>query len=287
MTNRADDLNLKQVATVLGVHYMTAYRYVRSLQLPARQVGNIWMVNSGDLESFQRRHLRSVSPTSSLDARTWRSRIRPALESGDEAEGWRIIERALGAGYPPLECYLEMLVGALSDISDASNNAPLASEYLAVSTASRLVARLGTRLRRPGRSRGTIIFGSPEGEYHSFPIAVVADLVRLSGFNCLELGPNVPPSVFANATLGVHRLVAVGIGLTMATSYPTLRKTVAAIRANDATIPIVLGGQAIVNPSDDSLIVDTIWAKDGRAAIPIFNELADQRRRLWANVGQY
>src|SRR6202012_223899 len=98
-----------------------------------------------------------------------------------------------------------------------------ASDYLATAAATRLVARLGALFRRPGRSRGTVVFGAPLGEHHVLPIAVVADLVRLNGFSCLELGADVPPAVFAGTARDAYRLIAVGIGVTMTTSLENVK----------------------------------------------------------------
>ena len=39
---------------------------------------------------------------------------------------------------------------------------------------------------------GTVVFGAPTGELHSLPISIAADLVRLAGFDVLELG--APPA---------------------------------------------------------------------------------------------
>jgi hypothetical protein len=100
------------------------------------------------------------------------------------------------------------VVGAIDDITGRSTEptGPVAEEYLATATAARLVARLGARFRRPGRSRGTVVFGAALGEHHTLAISVVADLVRLEGFTCLELGANVPPNAFAGAASGATRL---------------------------------------------------------------------------------
>ena len=84
----------------------------------------------------------------------WRSRLQRTLGSGDETAAWRVLEQALAAGYPPADCYLDLLVGAIDEISGRSSppDAPIAQEHLAVATAARLVARLGARFRRPGRA---------------------------------------------------------------------------------------------------------------------------------------
>ena len=255
-TASTGDLNLKQVAASLGVHYMTAYRYVRTGRLPGS-------AGRDRLERRSRRPgcVRTLAPasfgTSGQDelgaaetnrGAAWRARLRRTLASGDETGAWRVLEQALAAGHPPAECYLDLLVGAIDDISGRSSppEAPIAEEYLAVATATRLVARLGARFRRPGRSRGTVVFGAPLGEHHTLAISVVADLVRLAGFSCLELGADVPPEAFAGAAAGAYRLIAVGVGVTRASHLDALSRTVHAVHDVDAAIPVIRrwpGGQ--------------------------------------------
>jgi methanogenic corrinoid protein MtbC1 len=109
----------------------------------------------------------------------------------------------------------------------------------------------------------------------------VADLVRLNGFTCLELGANVPAEAFAGAAQTAYRLVAVGIGVSSATGLEIVRNTIAAVHHVDPQIPVVLGGQATVDPDVIALTGATAWAADGAQAIELFSDLAHQRRRLW------
>jgi excisionase family DNA binding protein len=276
------DLNIKQVAAELSVHYMTAYRYVRTGRLPARKVGTGWVVSASDLARFVEPPVSLVHSEEDTLGADWKERLRLTLVIGDEMAAWRVMEQALAAGHSPTECYTDFIVGAINDISDRSQPArkPEASEYLATATASRLVARLGARFRRPGRSRGTIVFGAPLGEHHVLPISVVADLVRLNGFNCLELGADVPSEAFAGAARDAYRLVAVGVGVTTATSLDSITTTVAAVHDVDPEIPVVLGGQA-ASPDATARTGVTAWASDGAHAIEIFTDLARARRPLW------
>jgi excisionase family DNA binding protein len=277
------DLNIKQVAAELGVHYMTAYRYVRTGRLAARKVGTGWVVSASDLAQFVERPLSLIRSEEVMTGANWRERLRLTLVIGDEMAAWRVVEQALAAGHSPTECYIDFIVGAINDISDRSQPPckPAASEYLATATATRLVARLGARFRRPGRSRGTIVFGAPLGEHHVLPISVVADLVRLNGFNCLELGADVPPEAFAGAARDAYRLVAVGIGVTTATNLDIVTTTVAAVHAVDPEIPVVLGGQAAASSGATARTGVAAWASDGVQAIGIFTDLARARRLLW------
>lgn len=283
-TKDSPDLNLKQVAAELGVHYMTAYRYVRTGRLGARREGTGWIVSRAELDAFVAKPLHLLpndrAPTTDAD---WRERLRLTLVIGDEMAAWRIIEQALAAGHSPTECYLDLIVGAINDIGDRSTlpQGPVASEYLASATAGRLVARLGARFRRPGRTRGTVVFGAPLGEHHVLPISVVADLVRLNGFTCLELGADVPPAAFAGAAHDAYRLIAVGIGVTMSTGLEIVEETVAAVHEVDPQIPVVLGGQGTQGPEVAGTVGATAWAADGAQAIELFADLARQRRSLW------
>jgi methanogenic corrinoid protein MtbC1 len=202
--------------------------------------------------------------------------------AGDETAAWRILEEALAAGHAPADCYLALLVGALDDISGRTvpPDAPVAQEYLATATATRLVARLGARFRRPGRSRGTVVFGAPLGEHHTLAISVVADLVRLEGFDCLELGANVPPEAFAGAAAGAYRLIAVGIGVTTEASLDAVRRTIEAVQVVDSSIPVIVGGQA-ASAEVAALVGAHGWAPDGVAAVKVISDLARSRRALW------
>jgi excisionase family DNA binding protein len=277
-------LNLKQAATALDVHYMTAYRYVRTGRLPARRVGTGWVVSQDDLAAFvvERGQPAAIAGQGGPGP-DWQERLRRTLVVGDETAAWRILEQALAAGHPPVDCYLGLLVGAIDHISGrfGACDAPIAEEYLATATAARLVARLGARFRRPGRSRGTVVFGAPLGEYHTLAISVVADLVRLKGFNCLELGANVPPEAFAGAAAGAYRLIAVGIGVTTDSSLDAVRTTIDAVHAVDFSIPVVLGGQAAASPSLATSLGAQAWAADGPGAVEVISDLARARRALW------
>ena len=277
---RIDGLNLKEVAALLGVHYTTAYRYVRTGRLDAERVGTAWVIRPDALRRFTAGDRACESgPTPRRSRVNWSGRLVRALVTGDETGAWRVIQQALASGSTPVACYLDILSPALRDISSPDDTADSSREYLATATATRLVARLGAQFRRSGRSRGTIVFGAPVGEMHSLPIAIVADLVRIEGFTCLELGADVPPEVFAHAAAHAPRLVAVGIGVTTAANIDSVRATIAAVRTVAADTPVLLGGQAVLNPDIAALVGATHWAADGAEALAIISDLGTPTRR--------
>jgi excisionase family DNA binding protein len=268
-----DGMNLKQAAAILGVHYMTVYRYVRQGRLPAERIGTEWRVSRTALQSFKAGPPRATTAgEASTGARIqWSSRLELCLLAGDETAAWSVIERALAAGHSPTDCYMEMIATALSSIGDrwAGDELEIADQFLATAVAVRIVSRLGARFRRPGRSRGTVVFGAPPGELHSLPIAIVSDLVRLRGFDVLELGANVPASAFASAVSRTPRLICVGIGVTQPEHLRAVQDVVDEVREVDREIPIIVGG-LVVSEFEKVLLRDvTAVADDGRAAVAI------------------
>jgi excisionase family DNA binding protein len=94
-------MNLKQAAAALGVHYMTAYRYVRTGRLRARRVGTEWALSPEDVRAFSTEAELSGSHLEEAPRGVdWRGRLRRALVAGDEAAAWRVLERALAANVP-------------------------------------------------------------------------------------------------------------------------------------------------------------------------------------------
>ncbi|MEO6126062.1 MAG: helix-turn-helix domain-containing protein [Ilumatobacteraceae bacterium] len=277
LTELRTDLNLKQVASRLGVHYMTAYRYVRQGHLEADRDGTEWRISESAVEAFAARRASPppirVTPSNDVD---WASRLAVPLLVGDETTGWAIIEKALAAGHDPEFCYLDMIASAIATIDHQRllGEVDAAQQPLATAVAYRLTARLGSRFRRSGRSRGSVIFGAPSGERHHLPIAIVADLVRMAGFDVLELGADSTPQAFAAAITHAPRLVAVCIGITGVDHLDAARRTIAAVRANCPQIPIVVGGQAVLNPQVAEILDATAWAADGRAAVAMIERFA-------------
>src|SRR5438094_848931 len=68
-------MNLDAAASMLGVHYQTAYRWVRMGLLPAVRVGAGYELDRHDVETLaadRRRRVSSLMPTAVLSADRWR-----------------------------------------------------------------------------------------------------------------------------------------------------------------------------------------------------------------------
>lgn len=243
----ADPLTLHEAAAVLGVHYMTAYRYVRLGLLPASKVGGTWQVAQADLDAYR----SDVVPVPTGGGRRrapWAARLESRLVAGDATGAWGVVEAALAAGAELDEVYLDMITPAMQSIGArwAAGELDVSIEHRATGIAFRLIGRLGPRFARRGRSRGLVLLGSPEGERHSLPIALLADLLRGQGWEVSDMGSDMPLDSFVKAAQQTPGLVAVGVSVTSAGCLEAAAALLAALRGGLATgVYLAVGGLAV------------------------------------------
>ncbi len=237
--NESQPISLQAAADLLGVHYMTAYRYIRLGKLPAYKEGNTWRVELADVESL-------MSPPTAAAAQDWPARLEDRLLDGDEPGAWSIIEAALTSGSQPRDIYERGLLPALRSIGEKweGGRIDIADEHRASLIASRLVGRISPRFTPRGRRRGSIILGSPQGDAHHLGGTMLADLLRLDHFYVDDLGANTPAESFVHAVKQTSDLVAVGISAFAPRNEETIERTVRSIKGA-TTVPVYLGGGAI------------------------------------------
>ena len=276
-----DDMTLQAAAELLGVHYMTAYRYVRLGLLPATKLGSTWRVAHADLTAFRTAPSPSALPARQTGARTapWAARFESRLLAGDGGGSWGVVEAALTAGMEPDEVYLDVIAPSLRGVGDrwAAGEIDVATEHRASGIAMRVVGRLGPRLARRGRTRGVIVVGTPAGEQHSLPVALLADLLRSGGWEVSDLGCDVPPESFAGEAGRTERLVAVGVSVTSPSCLASAAVTIATLRAALGSTPVLVGGGAVPTAAVAREIGADGWAPDGRAALAALDALAPAR----------
>jgi excisionase family DNA binding protein len=261
-------ITLGEAAERLGVHYMTAYRYVRTGRLPATRDGVQWMVDPRDVAEM-------AAPTRPRRARGGARAARPTalaarMVAGDEAGAWSVVEAALASGTDPADVHLDILVPALETIGDSweSGTLSVADEHRATTVAQRLIGRLGPRFARRGRKRGAVVLGAPPGELHSLPTAIVGDLLRGAGFEVLDIGANAPAESFAETARAANRLVAVGIAATTPGRETALRSVVRALRQAGISAPVLVGGAAITGEDHATRLGADGWSGfDGRSVV--------------------
>lgn len=256
-------VSLPQAAGLLGVHYMTAYRYVRTGVLPAVRTGSQWRVSVSDLDELARRR-RSPAPAGAAGRRqrlTGRAdRLARRLVIGDEGGAWRLIEEALAAGAGAVDVLVGLLAPAMRKVGDdwEAGAISVADEHRASAVAMRVVGRLGPLARHRGVGRGTVVVGAPPGERHQLPVAIAADVLRARGFDVIDLGCDVPAATWAGPA-GQTRVIAVAIGATIDHQERAIRAVVRALATAAPDLPRFLGGAGI-RGEEQAAALGAVWS---------------------------
>ncbi|MBI4935663.1 MAG: cobalamin B12-binding domain-containing protein [Actinobacteria bacterium] len=279
------DLTLHEAAELLGVHYMTAYRYVRLGVLPAVKVGGSWHVAAADLHTFKAgaSAVPTAGDTPTRRRAPWASRLEARLVAGDGRGAWGVVEAALAAGAELDEIYLDVISPAMRNIGERweSGELDIAVEHRASGIALRLIGRLGPRFARRGRTRGTVLLGTPQGERHSLPVAMLADLLRGDGWEVSDIGADLPVESFVRAAVDAHDLVAVGVSVTSADNLPAAAEVLNALRAAVGDVYVAVGGAAVVDEAHAVALGAQGWASSAQE----FNAQLQGRSSSGARTG--
>lgn len=260
-----ETLSLHEAAAELGVHYMTAYRYVRLGMLPAHREGRSWRVLRRDLEALD----RDKPPEGERKRAQWDVRFARRAIAGDPAGAWSVIEAAFTGGMSVPEAYPKIIIPALQRVGELwqEGEISVAQEHAATAVTAGLLGRLGARLGRRGVSKGSVVLGTTADDLHALPTAIAADMLRGAGFEVLDLGANLPADSFAQIASDQPRLVAVGLSVTTPGQDDAVRATVKAIRgAVDA--PIMIGGSGIEGPEPADRLGADYYAASVLDALP-------------------
>jgi MerR family transcriptional regulator, light-induced transcriptional regulator len=189
-------LELQEAADALGVHYQTAYRWVRSGRLPAQVVGGRYRVAHGDLVQVdtKRRTPSTPKPPSDKRLRSQADRMYDALVGGDEARAKWISRNLVDDGTSVVVFIQRVLVPALRRIGDAWHHGelPIWSEHRASAIAEHVLAELCPNPR--GRRRGIVAVAAVSSDHHSLPAMMATVALRNANWQVHHLGADTPPA---------------------------------------------------------------------------------------------
>ena len=237
--NETELLTLKEVAELLDVHYMTAYRYVRLGMLPATQQGRRWVVRADDLAAF----VDAPPASTERGDAEWDERLLARMLEADMSGAWSVVEAALASGTTPTGAYERLLVPALRSVGElwATGDIGVADEHAASQIAARVVARLAPRMTRPGRKRGTVVLGSTQTETHGLALSIAADLFRSAQFDVVDLGTNLPAESLAASVASRDDVTVVALSVTAPGQEAEIARSIAAVR-EVSDVKVVVGG---------------------------------------------
>ena len=187
-------MDLREAAGALGVHYQTAYGWVRQGVLPARKVGRGYAVSEADVAALAAQRRLGTEPTRPIRVRDWAAQsqaLHAAIATGDETAARHHVDR-LAAGVPVVDLCEQVIAPALRRIGDdwAAGRISIAQEHRASAICERLIA---AHARQPaGRPHGTAVVATPPGERHGLPALMAAACLRADRWLVHHLAADLP-----------------------------------------------------------------------------------------------
>jgi corrinoid protein of di/trimethylamine methyltransferase len=180
---------------------------------------------------------------------SWEADLKRAICEGEEIKADALVEEALKQGVDAKDL-LEN--GAVAGIREAGRLWQ-AGEYflpdiiLATEAYKEAMKRIEPRLAGEERSyRGKVLMGTVEGDAHDIGKNIVIATLRCASYEVIDLGVNVPSSVFLEK-VREHEPSVLGIGAYMTT---TMRSMEALIRSLEEAglrekTSVIVGGAAV------------------------------------------
>jgi excisionase family DNA binding protein len=196
-------MQLREAADVLGVHYQTAYGWVRQGVLPAMKTARGYEVSDGDVSALAERRASGTAPRPQIRVRDWTAqadRLHAAIVSGDETGARQVFAR-LARGVPIADLCERVIAPALERIGTdwVAGAAKIAIEHRATAICERLIA---ARTRQPqGRPRGIAVTATPPGERHGLPTLMATAGLREDRWLVHHLAADLPVAEVTSVAL--------------------------------------------------------------------------------------
>jgi excisionase family DNA binding protein len=192
----SEGMDLAAAAERLGVHYQTAYQWVRDGSLPAARLQGRYRIDPAALEVFARRRAQPQPVPSRAKPMHWdrlAERFERHLLSGEETAARTLVLDLRHRNVPSTEVINQLLVPALRSIGEGwvVGTVGVPEEHRASAIVERLLGELSSSPR--GRPRGKAIVAALSGDHHSLPTAMAAAALREDRWHVDHLGSDVPP----------------------------------------------------------------------------------------------
>lgn len=140
----------------------------------------------------------------------------------------------------------------------------VATEHLASAIVETLLGHLHYRIiKNAGTNKMVVVITSVEDEVHQIGAKMVSDMFELHGWTSHFLGANTPMDELLDFISQINPTI---IGLSMSINLHTrnLEKTISKIRERIPEMPILVGGQGLIEDGKDLMMKHTgvLYLKD-------------------------
>ncbi|MFI7553408.1 B12-binding domain-containing protein [Micromonospora sediminimaris] len=194
------------------------------------------------------------------------------LAEADEHAAVEVARGLLDAGVAAERVLLDLVAPAQAEVGErwARNEWSVAQEHAATHISDRVVAAVAAYADvRPTRAR--IVVACMDGEWHALPARLVAEVLRLRGWQVTFLGASVPAAHLVSY-LHRHDAYAVALASALPMRLPHAHRMVEVCRRSD--VPVLVGGRGFGADGRWARRLGVPWAASAPAAADL---LGDER----------
>lgn len=245
-TSESTLLTLQEAADVVGCHYQTLYRRVRSGELPAMVAGGSYRISRDDLDAWLQTRDATTGAAPTRAERDWPRQadlLTATLLAGDALAARQQVDRLLGGGATVTDVCDRLFAPALLYIGALwhADKLAIADEHRASRIMESLLERASSARPKTGPRVGTAVVTTATGDRHALAAQMVAAGLQSEGFRVHYLGADLPiAEIVSMAERESADLVALSCCIG---GQAGLGDTLAALNA--AGFPVMVGGNGV------------------------------------------
>lgn len=197
MTTTEQLLTLQEAADVVGCHYQTLYRRVRSGELNALVAGGTYRIRSSDLDAWLSERDARKGAVPQRSAHNWAKlvdKLFDVLIAGDSGAARQQSQRLLDGGATVADLCDRLYGPTLTRIGALwrAGNLTVAEEHRASRIIEGLLEHISSRSSKTGPRVGCVVVASAVGDRHSLAAQMVSAGLHVDGFRVSYLGADLP-----------------------------------------------------------------------------------------------
>lgn len=211
------------------------------------------------VEAARRQQVHPVSQDPLLQ------RVAESLVSGDEEATQKVVAEALRLR-DPLEVINQSLIPGMKEVSRLWDLGEYFLPQVILSSDAMLagVALCEEKLGRAMEKKAKIVTHTAEGDIHDIGQVIVNALLRVAGFDVINLGADVPVDEVVEACRAHQPIMLTGTAL-MTTTMTAFPRIAVRLKAAGLEVPFVCGGGAVGEDYVTSFELG-IWGKEASQA---------------------
>jgi methanogenic corrinoid protein MtbC1 len=205
---------------------------------------------------------------------------------GDGRVGVRLALDLIDNGVPSSDVIVNLLAAAQREVGERwlANRWNVAEEHLASGVSQKALDAVAHTIVPPA-STGLIVVACAEGDWHSLPAQMFAELLRVEGFAVAFLGASTPADQVA-AFLSRQRPDALAVSCNLPLFFGGLTRLVDA--AHRHAIPVLAGGQALGRaPRRAACLGADAWAPGIDGAVAVLRGWLNEPPRVCAEATSF